>query len=173
MEKSEEGVIVIGAGVTVSGSISAPAEVTVHGTVKGELVSGNVLVGESGIIEGSLQSKSADVYGEVGEDLQVTEHVIVRSSARVRGVLEYRSIEIEAGARLTCELKLSPGAEEGTSPTHGAVGSALAGASASLGGDSASRLHDLDEDDPLEDGDGLDPLDSDSNDDDSTPARNR
>lgn len=163
----------IGAGVTVSGSISAPAEVTVYGTVKGELVSGNVLVGESGIIEGSLQSKSADVYGEVGEDLQVTEHVIVRSSARVRGVLEYRSIEIEAGARLSCELKLSPEAEEEPSTARGEVDSALAGASAPLGEGSAGRLHDLDDDDPLEDEDGLDPLDSDSNDDVGTPARNR
>lgn len=173
MEESEAGAIVIGAGVTVSGSISAPADVTVHGTVKGELVAGNVLVGESGIIEGSLQSRSADVYGEVGEELQVTEHVRIRSSARIRGVLEYRSIEIEAGARLSCELRLSPEAQEESSEADGAVDSALAGASTSFEEGSASRLDDLDDDDSLDDEEGWGPLDSDATDDDSTPAWNR
>ena len=130
MGDPEAGGIVIGAGVTVTGSVSAPADVTVHGTVKGELVAGKVLVGETGIIEGSLKSENADIFGEVGQELEVTDHVTVRTSARIQGILIYRSIEIEAGARLSCELQHTPDAESGSSEEDAAA--ALVGASQDL-----------------------------------------
>jgi cytoskeletal protein CcmA (bactofilin family) len=98
--------LVIGQGVSIKGSVHAPAGVNVMGTIEGDLHGGQVVVGESGVIRGSLRSKTADIHGEVSKDAEVSESIILRKSSRLKGELRYRTIEIEAGAQLTCSLKV-------------------------------------------------------------------
>jgi cytoskeletal protein CcmA (bactofilin family) len=107
--------LVIGQGVSIKGSVHAPAGVNVLGTIEGDLHGGQVVVGESGIIRGSLRSKTADIHGEVSKDAEVSESIILRRSSRLKGELRYRTIEIEAGAQLTCSLKVI----DDTSPASG------------------------------------------------------
>jgi cytoskeletal protein CcmA (bactofilin family) len=104
--ESDSGDLVIGRGVRIQGSVHAPAGVQLYGTVEGDLHGGSALIGESGVVRGSLRASTADIHGEVAEDAEVTESIILRKTSRLRGELRYRSIEIEAGAKLTCSLKL-------------------------------------------------------------------
>lgn len=106
--------LIIGQGVSVQGSIHAPAGVKVLGTIEGDLHGGQVIVGESGIIRGSLRAKTADIHGEVSKDAEVTESIVLRKSSRLKGELRYRTIEIEAGAQLTCSLKVIDEASAGS-----------------------------------------------------------
>jgi cytoskeletal protein CcmA (bactofilin family) len=98
--------LVIGEGVRIVGDIKAPAGVRLFGTVEGDLTAGEVLIGQSGSVVGSLKARTADIYGAVAKEAEVTESVTLRSTARLEGELRYRSIQIEAGAKLNCSMKV-------------------------------------------------------------------
>ena len=98
--------LIVGDGVLIVGSISAPAGVQVHGVLEGDLTAGQVVVGESGRVLGSLTADVADIYGEISKDVKVSERLILRSTARFSGALHYRSIEVEPGARLNGSLSI-------------------------------------------------------------------
>jgi len=109
-----DGDLRIGKGVRIVGSVHAPAGVEVLGTVEGDLDGRTVVIGGSGIVRGSLRAKVADIHGEISQDAEVSDSLILRKSSRLTGELRYRTIEIEAGARLSCTLRLL---DEGAAPT--------------------------------------------------------
>jgi cytoskeletal protein CcmA (bactofilin family) len=96
--------LVVGAGVHITGSIKAPAGVQVHGVLEGDLTAGQVLVGETGRVLGSLVADVADIHGEISKDVTVRERVILRRTAVFSGTLKYQAIEVESGARLNGSL---------------------------------------------------------------------
>ncbi len=98
--------LVVGEGVRIVGSISAPAGVQVYGVLEGDLTAGQVVVGESGRVLGSLTADVADIYGEISKDVKVADRLILRSTARFTGSLQYRSIEVESGAQLNGNLSI-------------------------------------------------------------------
>lgn len=98
--------LIVGDGVLIVGSVSAPAGVQVHGVLEGDLTAGQVMVGESGRVLGSLTADVADIYGEISKDVKVSDRLILRSTARFNGALQYRSIEVEAGAKLNGSLAI-------------------------------------------------------------------
>lgn len=98
--------LVIGVGVRIEGDVKAPGAVRLFGTVEGDLTAGDVLIGQSGSVVGSLRARTADIFGEVAKEAEVSESVTLRATARLNGELRYRSIQIEAGAKLVCSMKL-------------------------------------------------------------------
>jgi len=115
--------LVIGAGVKIVGDVQAPEGVHLLGVVEGDLNAGEVLIGETGSVNGSLTARSADIFGEVSKQAEVTESIILRSTARLTGNLRYRSIQIEAGAKLDCTMRLieTPAAPKSSSGSPGAA----------------------------------------------------
>jgi cytoskeletal protein CcmA (bactofilin family) len=111
--------LVIGAGVKIVGDVQAPEGVHLLGVVEGDLNAGEVLIGETGSVNGSLTARSADIFGQVSKEAEVTESIILRSTARLTGNLRYRSIQIEAGAKLDCTMRLL----EAPAPTKSVPGS--------------------------------------------------
>lgn len=99
-EDTKDKSIFIGNGVTFKGSINAPNQAIISGTVEGELVAKDVLIGASGVVTGTTDADFIDVKGELNEDITSKNVLIVRSTGKVTGDVTYGEIEIERGGQI-------------------------------------------------------------------------
>ena len=104
-ESSNPGCVTIGDGVKLSGRLDLPGVANIDGEVEGEVLANEVRVGATGRITGSVTSAHADIYGEIEKDSTVTDTLILRSTAKVRGHITYEVLEIEQGATIEGELR--------------------------------------------------------------------
>ena len=93
-----------GEGVTFKGSISAPEKIVVHGTVEGDVVARELLVGASGTIKGNVKVDQADIQGKVLENVEARVCLSLRKTRRIEGSATYGEIEIEKGGILSGEV---------------------------------------------------------------------
>ena len=97
--------LVIGTGVTFSGSISAPGKAVINGQVNGELTADDLLIGKEGNVTGTVRAREIDVHGELNEDIVCREHILIHSTGRVSGVMEYSELEIQRGGQFRGEMR--------------------------------------------------------------------
>lgn len=97
----EKDVVYIGEGATLSGAIQAQDTVIVDGAVDGEISCTQLVVGPTGVVNGTISVSDADVYGKIGSDITVKQLLIVRASGRIEGKWTYGEIEVEKGAALS------------------------------------------------------------------------
>ncbi len=102
-----------GEGVTLKGSITAPERIVVHGTVEGDLVARDLLVGPSGTIKGNVKVDQADVQGKVLQNIEARVCLSLRKTGRIEGSAVYGDIEIEKGGVLAGEVSSIKGNEKG------------------------------------------------------------
>jgi cytoskeletal protein CcmA (bactofilin family) len=96
-QDQHKGSIVIGEGVTVTGSFVVPGRAVINGSLQGELQADDLLVGARGKLVGNVKVRKADIYGETHDNLQASEHLLIRSTGRISGKASYGEIEIERG----------------------------------------------------------------------------
>lgn len=92
--------LLVGEGVTITGSISVQGAVHVYGSIKGEVSAESLYVGETGKLDGEVKVSLADIKGEVTNSIQVKETLIVRATGKISGSISYQSIEIEHGGMI-------------------------------------------------------------------------
>ena len=100
-----------GEGVIFKGSITAPERVVVHGSVEGEIVARELLVGPTGIITGKVSVDQADIQGKVFERIEAKICLSLRKTGRIEGSAIYGEIEIEKGGVLSGEVSTTKGSE--------------------------------------------------------------
>ena len=93
-----------GEGVTFKGSITAPERIVVHGTVEGDLVARDLLVGPTGTIKGNVKVDQADIQGKVLQNIEARVCLSLRKTGRIEGSAVYGDIEIEKGGVLAGEV---------------------------------------------------------------------
>lgn len=91
-----------GEGVTFKGSITAPEKIVVHGTVEGDVVARELLVGANGTIKGNVKVDQADIQGKVLENVEARVCLSLRKTGRIEGSASYG--EIEKGGILSGEV---------------------------------------------------------------------
>jgi cytoskeletal protein CcmA (bactofilin family) len=96
-----------GEGLIFKGSITAPEKVVVHGTVEGEVVARDLLVGPTGTIKGKVSVDQADVEGKIFDHVEAKVLLSLRKTGRVEGSAKYGQIEIEKGGILSGEVSTS------------------------------------------------------------------
>jgi cytoskeletal protein CcmA (bactofilin family) len=97
--------LVIGTGVTFNGSISAPGKAVINGQVTGELTADDLLIGKEGNVTGTVRAREIDVHGELNEDIVCREHILIHSTGRVSGTMEYSELEIQRGGQFRGEMR--------------------------------------------------------------------
>ena len=97
-DQNHNGSLVVGKGVSIIGTLSIPGKLTVDGHIEGEITAKEVQVGEAGKDTGKLSVTIADVRGELIDSISVTEMLILRGTAKVRGNVVYNALQIEQGA---------------------------------------------------------------------------
>ena len=98
----------ISQGTKIVGNISSNSDFRVEGNIEGELkTSGKVVVGKSGIINGSLIGENADFEGSFSGKLKLGGMLTLRSSAYIEGEVEISKLSVEPGATFnaTCSMK--------------------------------------------------------------------
>lgn len=92
----------IGNGTKINGDIVSNGDVRIDGSIKGNItITGKLVVGNSGKIEGNIQCQNADVSGEINGKVNVSELLSLKSSAKILGDIVTGKISIEANATFT------------------------------------------------------------------------
>ncbi len=104
-EGTKDKSIFIGNGVVFKGSISAPNQAIISGTVEGDLVAKDVVIGAAGIVSGKTEADFIDVKGELNETVTSKSVLIVRASGKVSGDVTYGELEIERGGKIKGDMK--------------------------------------------------------------------
>ena len=92
----------IGNGTTITGDIKSNGDLRIDGTLKGNLsISGKLVVGSSGNIEGNVICQNADISGEIHGKVTVSELLSLKASAKLLGDIVTGKISIEPNATFT------------------------------------------------------------------------
>jgi cytoskeletal protein CcmA (bactofilin family) len=91
--------------VTFKGSISAPGKAVVNGNVTGDLTADDLLIGKDGVVTGVVRAREIDVHGELNQDISCKDHILIHSTGRVSGSLEYSELEIQRGGQFRGDMK--------------------------------------------------------------------
>lgn len=92
----------IGNGTNITGNINSNGDMRIDGTLKGNIsISGKLVIGASGNIEGNISCQNADVSGEIHGKINVKELLILKATAKLLGDFVTERIVIENGALFT------------------------------------------------------------------------
>ncbi|TBV28255.1 polymer-forming cytoskeletal protein [Meridianimaribacter sp. CL38] len=98
----------IAKGTTITGDIISDGDFRIEGTVQGNIKTpGKVVLGRTGVINGTLKSSNADIEGKFSGKLILSDTLSLKSSAFVEGEVEVGKLAVEPGATFnaTCAMK--------------------------------------------------------------------
>lgn len=103
----------VGKGTTFEGTLRADSDVRASGRVIGRLeVNGKAIVADTGTVEGEIVATHADIAGTVQGEIHVEEQLVLKSTARVDGVIETDQLVVEEGALFTGECRMAAAASD-------------------------------------------------------------
>ena len=97
---------IIGEGYIFTGELQGLSVIRIEGKIIGNVnVEGGVVLGEKGIIEGDIITKSAIIYGTVNGNIRSTQ-LEIKKTGYVTGDIITDTLEIELGARYNGKLNM-------------------------------------------------------------------
>lgn len=102
--ENTQGNLIIGEGVEISGTIVCPGTVTLDGTLQGTLSAAQLHVGPSGRINGEVVAGTAVVYGEVKPSLTCRGKLVICSTGKVTGAVQFQQLQVELGGQLVGKI---------------------------------------------------------------------
>jgi len=98
----------IGVGTVVKGDITSDGDFRIVGKLVGTIHSkGKVVIGKTGMVEGDVICKNADVSGKLKGTLKVDELLSLSNSGSIEGEVITSKIAIEAGAIFSGQCQMS------------------------------------------------------------------
>ena len=92
----------IGAGTTIKGDIESNGDIRIDGQLIGSLKSnGKVVIGQTGVFEGDLKCKQAEIAGNVKGIIATDELTALKATSKVEVDLSTKQLLIEVGAQFT------------------------------------------------------------------------
>ena len=92
-----QGDVLFSGGLHLDGAVTG--SVKAHGEGSSRLV-----IGESAVIEGSVEAPIVELYGVVRGDIVATTRVVLGPRGRVEGNVQYGALEVAAGASIKGKL---------------------------------------------------------------------
>ncbi len=90
------------AGTKIEGEIVSDGDIRVDGSLKGNIrISGKLVIGEKGTVDGEIQCANANVSGKLTGKLEVSELLTLQATATVQGEVSTGKLAIEAGAEFS------------------------------------------------------------------------
>ena len=96
--------LLIGESVIITGTVKAENEVTIQGSIDGDVDCHSVLVTKTGNIKGKLNAENIKVEGKVEGEININGLLHIHSSGSVNGKVFYGNIQIEEGGKLLGEI---------------------------------------------------------------------
>lgn len=98
----------IGKDTVIKGDVESSGDIRVDGHLIGSLKSnGKIVIGQTGLVEGDLTCKQADISGVVKGVLKCDELTSFKSTARVEADMVTKQLFIEVGAVFTGKCQMS------------------------------------------------------------------
>ncbi|MEC9347274.1 MAG: polymer-forming cytoskeletal protein [Pseudomonadota bacterium] len=120
-QDGDESRLFVGNGITLKGEVGNCAELIVEGTVDARVEARHFKVSPGGRFSGECHVETADIAGEFEGQLHCRNRLVVRGTGRLKGVLRYGEVEIEAGGRIAGEIQVfgedEPAAEPASQPS--------------------------------------------------------
>lgn len=89
---------IVGEGTTVRGDLRGPGGFRIDGAVRGSIeADGPIVIGEKGVVEGTLKGRDVIVLGRVHGNVTATAHLEVGPEGRVMGDVEVVSVKVHPG----------------------------------------------------------------------------
>jgi cytoskeletal protein CcmA (bactofilin family) len=104
---------IIGKGATFDGLLEISGGLRVDGTVKGKIVSADVvLIGPSGTVDADIEAKETIIGGIVKGNVKAPDKVELQTKSQVEGDIVTYSLVVEQGAVFhgNCQMKKGQGA---------------------------------------------------------------
>jgi len=95
---------IIAEGIEIVGDLTAETEIQVDGTVRGNLKADHVIIGRTGLVEGSIEAERATIDGTVSGDTIAKTAALEANAQIMGGVMVSGDLTIVAGARLDGKL---------------------------------------------------------------------
>ena len=100
MENTTSNLNIISPGTELHGDVNTTGDMRIDGKLKGNFYSSQKLViGTSGLIEGTINCNDCDISGKVAGDLFVKELLVLKSTADVTGNIHTNKLVIELDAQ--------------------------------------------------------------------------
>jgi len=97
----------IAAGTKVIGDIISKGNFRLDGELEGNLLSeSRVVLGKTSVLTGSLKSQSAEVSGQVKGIVEITEELVLTSTANLNADITTGTLNIESGAAFNGTTKM-------------------------------------------------------------------
>ncbi|MGY9017724.1 MAG: bactofilin family protein [Alphaproteobacteria bacterium] len=87
----------------INGNITGKDYIDFNGKITGTLRSNKIDIRENGIVNGEIHAENVICAGEVDGEIKADD-LYIRSTAKIKGVIKYKNIDIQAGAIITAEL---------------------------------------------------------------------
>jgi len=99
----------IGAGTIIEGDIRSNGDLRIDGAVYGNVFSkAKVVIGQTGLVEGDVNSQNADVSGTVKGKSTINELLFLKSSSKMSGDIVTGKLIVEVGATFTGTCNMGP-----------------------------------------------------------------
>ena len=116
---------VVGPSCTVRGDLTGDGAFRIDGTIEGSVESkAAVVVGESGVVRGSVRGTDIVVAGSVIGDITCSGHLEILAKGRIEGDIAARSVRIETGGVFRGTSSMGDGRETETSDRPREISSA-------------------------------------------------
>ena len=96
--------LIIGEEVTITGSINDNNEVTLQGSIEGDIECNSLTIKKSGNIKGKIITESMIVEGKVEGETNVNALLNIKSDGQVNGKVFYGEILIDKGGKIAGEI---------------------------------------------------------------------
>jgi cytoskeletal protein CcmA (bactofilin family) len=95
-------------GTTIKGDIVSQADFRLDGELTGNFISkGKIVIGPTGVVNGDIKCKNADIEGRFNGKIEVDEQLNVKAKAHIVGEVIVGKLSVEPGAEFsaTCVMK--------------------------------------------------------------------
>ena len=96
--------LMIGEGVTITGTIKANNEVTIQGAIDGDIECNSVTINKSGNVKGKIKADTMTVEGKAEGEININDVLNIKSEGNVNGKVFYGKIQIDEGGKLSGEI---------------------------------------------------------------------
>lgn len=94
---------IIGSDIRILGNVTTPGEVQLDGVIEGDIVCGQLTIGEHGLVTGTVKAERIVLRGRIEGKLRA-KTINFERTAKVKGDVTYDTMTMEAGVQVDGKL---------------------------------------------------------------------
>ena len=107
ISSNDQGTVVVGEGVVLEGKIDNAKDTNISGQYSGSISSDSLHISKGGKLKGDIKTLDIIIDGNFSGDIRAEKTLLVNSSGKIKGNLEYSSLEVKFGAVIEGMIKHS------------------------------------------------------------------